>query len=191
MKQCSEGMPCDMTGIDYDELVGSKGIQWPFKEGDKLESNQRRLYEDGEYFTESGKVKFIYEDIAEKPELQTEDFPYIFNSGRGTVGQWHTETRNREMELVEMSTLSDAYVYINPKLARELDILENEKILISSTNGQQRKFTAKLSDTVQKDQLYAPIHYIETNALTPSVFDPYSKEPAYKYVCVNVEKIEE
>ena len=32
----------------------------------------------------------MYEDIAENPTKTSEEFPYIFNSGRGTVGQWHT-----------------------------------------------------------------------------------------------------
>ena len=44
------------------------------------------------------------------------------------------------------------------------------------------------SDTVKKDHLYAPMHYIETNSLTPSVYDPYSKEPSYKTVAVNIIK---
>ena len=50
----------------------------------------RRLYEDGNYYTPSKKAKFHFEDIAENPTQTSEEFPYIFNSGRGTVGQWHT-----------------------------------------------------------------------------------------------------
>ena len=46
MKECSRNMPCDMTGVDYDGLVDSKGIQWPFKEGEVLKEDERRLYED-------------------------------------------------------------------------------------------------------------------------------------------------
>ena len=44
------------------------------------------------------------------------------------------------------------------------------------------------SENVKKDHLYAPIHYIETNSLTPSVYDPYSKEPSFKTVAVNISK---
>ena len=44
----------------------------------------------------------------------------------------------------------------------------------------------KYLDMLRKDHLYAPIHYIETNALTPSVYDPYSKEPSFKTVAVNI-----
>lgn len=191
MKKCSKGMPCDITGINYEELVGSKGIQWPFREGDKLESNERRLFEDNRYFTSNGKVKFIYEDVAENPHKQaTPEFPYILNTGRATVGQWHTQTRTREIGLVNMATMKDAYVLINPELGKELELKEGEKVIIASVNGQESKFDIKFSDTIKKNHIYAPLHYIETNNLTESVFDTYSKEPSYKFAAVNIKKIE-
>ena len=37
-------------------------------------------------------------------------------------------------------------------------------------------------------ELYAPIHYIECNKLTPSLYDSYSKEPSYKATPVRFEK---
>lgn len=191
IKKFSKDMPCDITGVDYEMLIESKGIQWPFKKGDILECDERRLFEDNKYFTPNGKVKFIYEDIAINPNVPTKEFPYIFNTGRGTVGQWHTQTRTREIELVESSSLEAAYVHINTKLAQELDIKDNERVIVTSSNGHKREFVAILTDTVKKDQLFAPLHYIETNALTPSTFDPYSKEPSYKYVAVNIEKIKD
>ena len=61
-------------------------------------------------------------------------------------------------------------------------------IEITSINGVTRRFMAMVSDTVAYNELFAPIHYIETNALTPSVYDPYSKEPSYKTVAVNIIK---
>jgi len=66
--------------------------------------------------------------------------------------------------------------------------LDNEIIKITSPNGVSNNFLVKLSRTVKKDQIYAPMHYIETNALTPSVYDPYSKEPSFKTVAVNIIK---
>lgn len=189
IKKLSKGMPCDITGIDYDMLIGSDGIQWPFRKEDKLEDDCRRLYEDNKFFTSSGKAKFIYEDAAEYPEIPNDKFPYILNSGRGTVGQWHTQTRTREISQVEKSSLPYSYVYINSQLAEELKITEDEKVKISSSNGYSDSFIAKISDNVKKKELFAPMHYIETNSLTPSVYDTYSKEPCYKYVTVNIEKI--
>ena len=70
LKKCSKGMPCDITGITYEMLEGpnmegSRGVQWPFREGETLIEDERRLYEDGNYYTPSKKAKFHFEDIAE------------------------------------------------------------------------------------------------------------------------------
>ena len=50
LKKCSKGMPCDITGITYEMLEGpnmegSRGVQWPFREGETLIEDERRLYE--------------------------------------------------------------------------------------------------------------------------------------------------
>lgn len=193
LKKCSKGMPCDITGVTYEMLEGenmsgSRGVQWPFRAGEVLEDDERRLYENGNYYTPSKKAKIHFEDIAENPAKNSIEFPYILNTGRGTVGQWHTSVRSREIEASERIYSKKSYVYINPELASELDIVENDRIILKSINGVSSEFDAKISDTVKKGQLYAPIHYIEANALTPSIYDPYSKEPSYKTTPVNIIK---
>lgn len=193
LKKCSKGMPCDITGVTYEMLEGknmegSRGVQWPFRAGEALTDDERRLYEDGNYYTPSKKAKFHFEDIAENPTKTSEEFPYIFNSGRGTVGQWHTSVRSREIDESERIYSKESYAFMNPELAKELNITENERVSIASQNGVTKDFTIKISDNVKKNHLYAPIHYIETNALTPSVYDPYSKEPSFKTVAVNIIK---
>lgn len=193
LKKCSKGMPCDITGVTYEMLEGpnmegSRGVQWPFRAGETLVEDERRLYEDGNYYTPSKKAKFHFEDIAENPTQTSEEFPYIFNSGRGTVGQWHTGVRSREILESERIYSKESYAFMNPELAAELNITQNERVSIASQNGVTKDFTIKISDKVKKNHLYAPMHYIETNALTPSVYDPYSKEPSYKTVAVNIIK---
>ena len=193
LKKCSKGMPCDITGITYEMLEGpnmegSRGVQWPFRDGETLVEDERRLYEDGNYYTPSKKAKFHFEDIAENPTQTSEEFPYIFNSGRGTVGQWHTGVRSREIPESEKIYSKESYAFMNPELAAELNIVHNERVSIASQNGVTKDFTIKISNQVKKNHLYAPIHYIETNALTPSVYDPYSKEPSFKTVAVNIIK---
>ena len=189
MKECSRNMPCDMTGVDYDALVDSKGIQWPLKEGEVLKSDQRRLFEDNLYYTPSKKAKFIFEDVRENPLKTTEEYPYVLNTGRGTVGQWHTQTRTREIRFVKDVSAQKAYIYLNTKLAEEMGIKENDMIKVSSINGQSSEFMAKLTEDVRYDELYAPMHYIECNNLTPSLYDPYSKEPSYKTTPVNISRL--
>ena len=189
LRECSKGMPCDITGVTYERLRDSKGIQWPCREGEELESDERRLFEDGKYYTPSGKAKLIFEDVTENPNATNEEFPFNLNTGRGTVGQWHTHTRTREIKAVTNIVSQKAYVDINRKDAERLNIKENDEVLIHSSNGHTSKFIARLTDNLKEKTLYAPIHYIETNLLTPSVFDPYSKEPSYKTVQVNIEKV--
>lgn len=189
MKECSRNMPCDMTGVDYDGLVDTKGIQWPFREGDVLESDERRLYEDNLYYTPSKKAKFMFEEVRENPLKNTKEFPLTLNTGRGTVGQWHTQTRTREIRFVEDVSAKKAYIYINKNLAEDLDIKENDMIRVSSINGNYSDFAVKLTTDVRYDELYAPMHYIECNNLTPSLYDPYSKEPSYKTTPINISKI--
>jgi predicted molibdopterin-dependent oxidoreductase YjgC len=189
MKKCSKNMPCDITGIDYDALAGSKGIQWPFREGEVLKDDERRLYEDGNYYTPSKKAQFIFEKEMENPLPLTKEFPYMLNTGRGTVGQWHTQTRTREIEFVEEASLKNAYVYLNTELAKEHNVTEKDIIKISSVNGNFSNFSVKITDNVSHDELYAPMHYIECNILTPAVYDSYSKEPSYKATPINFIKL--
>lgn len=190
MRECSRNMPCDFTGVTWDMLTDSHGIQWPYPEGKEEENQeeQRRLYEDGRFFTPSKKAQFIFEEVRENPYPLTEEFPFVFNTGRGTVGQWHTQSRTKEVKFVEDVTLKHAYLYMNTEVAQENGIRENDKIRVFSVNGQNAVFSVKLTDNVRRQELYAPIHYVECNKLTPSSYDPYSKEPNYKAATVRFEK---
>ncbi|GMO39700.1 MAG: nitrate reductase [Treponemataceae bacterium] len=189
MKACSRGMPCDISGVDYDALAGSKGIQWPYPEANPRRDIERRLFEDGNYYTLSKKAKFIFEKPREDTPRQSAEFPYFLNTGRGTVGQWHTQTRTREVAYVADVSAEKAHVFINTRLAREKDIADNDTVEITSHNGQNALFFARLSDTVDYEQIYAPLHYIETNKLTLSLYDSYSKEPSFKYAPVSLRKV--
>ena len=190
MQKCSKGMPCDFTGTSWEKLENSHGVQWPFREGEILKEDERRLYEDGNYFTPSKKAKFIFEEIRENPLPLTDEFPILLNTGRGTVGQWHTQTRTREVQFIEDVVADKAYVYMNTILAEKNNIKENDRIRIYSINGKDAVFFVTITENVQYEELYAPIHYIECNMLTPSIYDPYSKEPSYKATPVRFEKLE-
>lgn len=186
MKKCSENMPCDLTGIEYEDLTDSLGIQWPLKKGEKLISNERRLFDTGKFFTENGRANFVFEDVKENPLIPCKEFPYVFNTGRGTVGQWHTQSRTREIDFVIDSVPKKAIVYINTALAKEKGIENDSLIELVSANGQRAFFTALVTDDVRYNELYSPIHYIECNKLTASFYDSYSKEPSYKSAVVNI-----
>ena len=190
MRECSRGMPCDFTGVTWEGLENSHGIQWPYPEGKEEENReeQRRLYEDGRFFTPSGKAQFIFEEVRENPLPTTEEFPYVLSTVRGSGGPWQTQRRTKEVKFVEDVSVKKAYLYMNTKLAEEKGVKELDRIRVYSANGQNAVFMVKVTDNVQHDELYAPIHYIECNKLTPSVYDAYSKEPSYKATPVRFEK---
>ncbi|MCL2559351.1 MAG: molybdopterin oxidoreductase family protein [Turicibacter sp.] len=189
MKKCTEGMPSDFTGIEYDDLINSKGIQWPFAKGDVLKEDERRLYEDGHYYTASKKAQFIFEKPLENPLPTTKEYPYILNTGRETAGQWQTQTRTREIKQVGAATSAEAYIYINEKLAEELLINHNDPVEIHSINGVCSIFEARVTNRVKYGELYTSFNYIETNALTPSVYDRHSSQPSYKMTPIQIKKI--
>ena len=191
LRECSRGRGCDFTGVHWDDLTDSHGRQWPYPEGREAEfaQEQRRLYSDGKFFTPSGKAKFIFEEPLGNPIPVTEEFPLVFNTGRGTVGQWHTQSRTKEVKFVEDVSLKKAYLFMNTKLAAENGIKEMDEIRVYSSNGQNAVFSVKVTDNVQYGELFAPIHYIECNKLTPSSYDMYSKEPNYKGGTCRFEKV--
>ena len=193
MRECSRNMPCDFTGVTWEGLENSHGFQWPYPAGKEEENKdeQRRLYSDGKFFTPSKKAQFVFEEVRENPLPTTEEFPWVFNTGRGSVGQWHTQSRTKEVKFVEDVSVKKAYLYMNTKMAEENGIKEMDQIRVYSVNGQDAVFAVKITDNVQYGELYAPIHYIECNKLTPSLYDSYSKEPSYKATPVRFEKCEE
>ena len=193
LRECSRNRPCDFTGVKWDDLTDSHGRQWPYPEGREQEfaEEQRRLYADGKFFTPSGKAKFVFEEPMENPCPVTEEFPLVFNTGRGTVGQWHTQSRTKEVKFVEDVSVKKAYLYMNTKRAAENDIHEMDEVRVFSSNGQDAVFNVKVTDNVQYGELYAPIHYIECNKLTPSVYDRYSREPDYKGAACRFEKVKD
>lgn len=191
MKKCSAGMPVDITGVEWDDLTFSRGIQWPFKAGDKLENDQRRLFEDGKYYTPSGKANLMFSQPLANPIPTDEEFNFVLNSGRGTVGQWHTSVRSREFDVVTDAVINDPYILINAQDAKDLDVENLGMVTVSSINGQSSEFKVVISNQMPVGQIFAPIHYIETNRLSLSVYDQFSKEPSYKYAPVKISKLGE
>ena len=191
LREISRGKPCDFSGVKWDDLTDSKGRQWPYPEGKEAEyaDDQRRLYEDGRFFTADGKANFLFEEPLPNPYPPDENYPVVFNTGRGSVGQWHTQSRTKEVKFVEDVSVKKAYLFMNTDQAAENDIHEMDRIRVYSVNGENADFLVKLTDNVPYNQLYAPIHYIECNKLTPSNYDKYSREPNYKGGTCRFEKI--
>ena len=188
LKRLSAGQPCDITGIrDYSMLLEKGGIQWPFPAGsDPREATAaRRLFTSGRFFTANGKARLHYEDIAPLPEAPDAQFPLILLTGRGSVAQWHTQTRTNRVKMLRNLYPAQAYVQVNPRDAASLGIGDGDPVKVSSRRG-EIEAQATLTEEVSPGQVFMAMHYFETNLLTFPAFDPYSAEPSYKLAAVKL-----
>jgi anaerobic selenocysteine-containing dehydrogenase len=185
LKQLSREMPCDMTGIrDYQMLEQAGGIQWPFRKDGVLES-ERRLFEDGKFFTPDERARFLFSHPEPLPEPTSVEFPFVLLTGRGSSAQWHTGSRTNKSDVLRVLAPTECYVEINPADARTLGIAPGETAEIASARG---SITAKafITPTVVPGQVFIPMHYPAVNTLTYAAFDPHSRQPSYKYCAVRV-----
>ena len=197
LKEVSREMPNDISGVrDYRMLDECGGIQWPLSEADALRCqifesarqipSERRLFEDGRFFTADGRAQFLFEDPRKAPEQPDEQYPFFLLTGRGTSSQWHTNTRTGKSDVLRKLYPKECYVEINPQDAQRLQIQRNSVVRISSRRAEIRA-TAFVTPTVQPGQLFIPMHYREVNRLTFPAFDAYSRQPSYKACAVKIE----
>jgi assimilatory nitrate reductase catalytic subunit len=187
MKRVSKGQPCDITGIrDYDMIEQSGGIQWPCPQGLDSFAQERRLYEDEKYFHDDGKARFAFTGIEPAPESPDEAYPFVLLTGRGTVVQWHTQTRTDKVDMLKKMHPAEVYVDIHSLDAARLGIEQGQWTLVRSRRGEIHA-RASIGEKVRPGNVFMPMHYFETNELTFPFFDPVSHEPSYKYAAVNLE----
>jgi len=185
MQELSEGQPCDITGISgYGILEESGGIQWPLPRAGSAEVH-RRLFEDGQFFTVNRKARFIYEQPRATREQPDASYPFVLLTGRGTSAQWHTQTRTGKSAILRKLYPAECYIEMHPEDVRELGIAPEQQVVVRSRRGELRA-RAIPAPTMQRGQVFLPMHYREVNRLTLAEVDPYSRQPAYKHCAVRV-----
>jgi assimilatory nitrate reductase catalytic subunit len=190
LKGLTAGQPCDITGIaDYRMLDETGGIQWPFSAEGADRAPQRRLFADGRFYFPDGRARFHFGEPRPMPELPGRDFPFHLITGRGSAAQWHTQTRTAKSDILRKLCPQDPYIEINPFDARSLGLRPGQWVVVESPRGQAR-VRALITPTVPEGQLFLPMHDESTNRLTLAVFDPESRQPAYKGCAVRVRAIE-
>ncbi len=189
LAELSAGQPCDFSGIrGYRMLHEHNGIQWPFPKGADADSgHERRLFEDGTFYTESGRARFRFGDTRPVPEPVNEAYPITLLTGRGSSAQWHTQTRTRQSGVLRNLHSPDPYIELSPADARDRGITSGDWVLVRSRRGSARA-RAFVTPTVRGAQAFMPMHVAETNRLTLAAFDPSSRQPAYKACAIQVDR---
>lgn len=191
LQQLSDGQFCDITGIEgYAQLDRCGGVQWPWTTADAGRGEpavSRRLFEDGEFPQADGRARLIVAEPGVMPEPPDEEYPFLLLTGRGTVSQWHTQTRTSKSAVLRGLYPNQPYAEIHPADAALLCIDHGEECLIRSRRGEIR-VKAWVVATVRPGQIFIPMHYAQTNQLTLAHFDPHSRQPSYKDCAVAIER---
>jgi assimilatory nitrate reductase catalytic subunit len=190
MKRLSRGQPCDITGIsDYVALDRAGGIQWPYPEGAPDQASERRLFADGQFFTEDRRARFLYAEPRPLPEQPCVEYPLLLLTGRGSSSQWHTQTRTRCSEILRQLAPSELYVELSPADAQALQVVSDELVRVASRRGEVTA-RAFVTNGILSGQVFMPMHFESMNKLTFPAFDPYSHQPAYKACAVRISRLD-
>jgi len=195
LKRLSKGRPCDFSGVeDYAMLDRVGGLQWPFPEGatppEEGTYSERRLFEDGRFYTADGKAKLLVDPVRPLPEPTSKAYPLTLLTGRGNSSQWHTNTRTGKSAVLKRLAPRGDYVELSPSDARDRDIATNDMVDVVSARARVT-VRAFVTHAVQPGNIFIPMHGSKINKLTFAAFDPYSRQPAYKACAVNVERTQE
>ncbi|MDA7860806.1 nitrate reductase [Akkermansiaceae bacterium] len=187
LQKLSTDQACDITGINgYQDLDKSGGIQWP-KTSESCQQ-ERRLFEDGKFYTPSGKAKFLFEPPTPLPEPTSKEYPFTLLTGRGTSAQWHTQSRTQNSSVLRKLYPSALLLDINPDDAAVRGIQNHVALTISSRRASITAF-AHVTNSIKPGEVYLPMHEPQVNRLTFPSFDPYSRQPSYKACAVQIRKL--
>jgi anaerobic selenocysteine-containing dehydrogenase len=185
-KRVSAGRLCDYSGMTYEAIEATGGIQWPHPSG-ATEASTKRLYGDGCFQTGDGRAQLIPTSWEMFPEPPNAAFPFVLNTGR-TVEHWHTRTKTGRVPILERLS-PHAWLEMNPRDGRALRLKPAQRVNVVSRRGTIHNLELRLTETVAAGQVFVPFHWVEANAnqVTQSSFDPISREPNYKQCAVRVE----
>ncbi|MEU3776646.1 molybdopterin-dependent oxidoreductase [Streptomyces sp. NPDC032472] len=179
-QRCSAGRPCDYTGITYERLRGSGGIQWPCTEA--APEGTERLYTDGiswaapddcetygkdlltgaaveeeEYRALNPEGKAVIKAAAYVPPHEEPDgeFPLQLTTGR-TLYHFHTRTKTGRVPQLNAAA-PEVWAELSPAEAAAHGLHEGDLIEVATARG---GVLARLRITAIRDGLvFLPFHY--------------------------------
>ncbi len=188
LKQLSKGRMLDYSGMSYDKIEASRGIQWPCNEDSAPEGSQR-LYTDGVFQFPDGKAKLLALPFVDDNERPNKDYPFWLNSGR-VVEHFHTRTRTGKVGNANKFSPTP-YMEMNPQAAEKLGIEHGAYARVSSIRG-DAIVMVQCTQRIAPDAVFIPFHYHEcVNRIALGLLDPHSRQPAYKQCAVKIEAIED
>ena len=189
LQRLSAGRPFDFTGIEgYEAIIAAGGVQWPLAAGSAPLAAERRLFEDGRFFTPDGRARFVFGDPRAPEEPLTSRHPLVLLTGRGSSAEWHTGTRTSKSAILRSLAPEQLYVQLSPLDAETRGIVSGDEVIVTTVRADVRA-RAQVTPNVAGGSIFLPMHHPETNRLTSASFDPQSRQPSYKWSAAEVRKV--
>ena len=179
-KRCSAGRPCDYTGLSYDKLRDSGGVQWPCNTDNP--DGTERLYADGRFWATPDYCEAYGKDLITGAPLEpTEyramnplgkaiikaaeyippheppraEYPFALITGR-TLYQFHTRTKTGRAPQLQAAA-PDVWVEVSKADAGRFGVTEGDVLEISTPRG---SVTAQARVCgIRNGVLFLPFHY--------------------------------
>ena len=180
-----------LAGLTEDEYETLTPVQWPVNTANP--NGLERFFEAGRYYTKSKKANFVAPAKAAQP-AKSGKYPLILNTGR-IRDQWHTMTRTgRSVRLSQH--ICEPFAEFHPDDAAPLG-LENADIAVLENQFGKMHARVKVTPAQRRGSVFAPMHFTDgfaslgrADALTHSVVDPISGQPALKSTPCRASKLD-
>ena len=175
----------DLDDKAYEQFLPQ---QWPITF--KQPTGTKRMFEDGHFFTKSGRAQFV-PVTPELPANKTnEQYPLILNTGR-IRDQWHTMTRTGKSP--RLSThIPEVFAQINKEDAQTFNVIDGELVKVTSHYGEV-VVRALVTNDINKGMIFIPMHWNDqfssnggVNLVVNNDRDPFSGQPEFKHTPVKI-----
>jgi len=182
-----------LSELSLQEYNDLQPVQWPVIKNSSVASGCRgtkRMFADGQFFTDNGKAKFIAINNPPRLNSLSEQYPLRLNSGR-IRDQWHTMTRTGQVPRLTRH-IDEPFVEIHSQDALRRNLQHNALVEVSSSQGRVI-CRVVITDAQKPGNLFMPIHWSEqfsacalVDSLVDSVVDPVSGQPEFKSTPVTI-----
>lgn len=179
-KEVTRGRPCDYSGLSYDRLRGSSGIQWPCTA--EVPDGTARLYTDHRFNTDTAYCEDYGHDLTTGAAHERKDHadlgaagrailkaahhhppheppsderPFLFTSGR-TAYHFHTRTKTGRAPQLQQAAPTP-WVELCADDAEALGIADGDIVRVESARG-RIEAPARLTGS-RHGVVFAPFHY--------------------------------
>jgi formate dehydrogenase alpha subunit len=181
MREIAQVTP-SWAGVTHDRL-DMAGLQYPVPDADS--PGMAFLFAD-RFPTADGKARLVPVEYLPPAEMPSEEYPFLMNTGR-QLYHWHTGTMTRRAKGLDAREPVPT-VELNPEDAAAMGVRDGDTLRITSRRNAML-IAARVSDRVQRRQVFVPFHFREAaaNLLTNPALDPYAKIPEFKVCAVRIE----